>query len=305
MRISYDYYNVFYYVARYQSISKAAKVLSNSQPNITRIIGKLEESLGCKLFERTNKGVVLTEQGAALYYHIKAAHHQIELGEAMVDYINNSENKTIYIGIAIDITNNFIQNLILPPISTFHQEHDDIHLQIVNDFTPKLISDLNNGKLDIAILTASDFDIHESTKASVLYSFKDVIIAGNSYKDVFKEPVSLADICRYPFVGLGKHTETYTIYDCFFTEQGLKFFLNIETATTEQTLSFVADNLGIGCVSSHYAYPAIEEGKIIEVKLKEKLPKRMIAMVRNEQTPNPAVAILEEYITRHMREVNK
>lgn len=303
MRISYDYYNVFYYVARYQSISKAAKVLSNSQPNITRIIGKLEEELGCSLFVRTNRGVVLTEQGGALYYYVKAAHHQIELGEAMVDYINNSENKTIYIGIAIDITNNFIQDLILPPISAFHQEHPDIHLQIVNDFTPKLVSDLQSGLLDIAILTSSDYDIHESTKASVLFTFKDVIIAGNSYKDTFRDPVSLEEICSHPFVGLGKHTETYTIYDRFFAEKGLEFFLNIETATTEQTLSFVADNLGIGCVSSRYAYPAIEEGKIIEVKLKEKLPERMIAMVRNEQSPNPTAAILEEYITRHISKI--
>lgn len=302
MKISYDYYNVFYYVARYKSISKAAKVLSNSQPNITRIIGKLEDALGCKLFIRTNKGVVLTEQGGALYYYVKEAHHQIALGEAMVNDITNSGNSTVYIGIAIDITNNFIQSLILPSISSFHQDHPNTHLQIINDFTPKLITDLNNGSIDIAILTSSDFDIHESQKASILYSFNDVIIAGNSYREIFKEPVTLKDVCRHPIVGLGKHTETYAIYDRFFAEKGLEFSLNIETATTEQTLSFVEDNLGIGCVSSNYAYPAIDEGRIIEVRLKEKLPRRMIAMVRNEQSPNPTAAILEEYITGHIRE---
>lgn len=304
MKTSFEYYNVFYYVARYQSISKAAKILNNSQPNITRIIGRLEDALGCSLFIRTNRGVVLTEQGNALYYYAKAAHHQIELGEAMLESINNPGNVAIYIGIAIDITNNFIQNLILPPISDFHQKYPEVHMQIINGPTPKLASDIHKGELDIAILTSSDYDFQKSMKGSVLFTFKDVIIAGNSYAEIFREPVSLGEICRHPIIGLGKHTETYAIYDRFFAEKGLEFSLDIETATTEQILSFVADNLGIGCVSSHYAYPAIEEGKIIEVGLTDKLPKRMVAMVRGDaDSPNPTAAVLEEYIIKHIQTI--
>ena len=299
MRISYEYYNIFYYVARYQSISKAAKVLSNSQPNITRIISKLEDSLNCKLFVRTNKGVLLTEQGEALYYYVKAAHKQMELGEAMMYSIGNTEVKNVYVGIATDITNNMVASLVLPPISLFHQENPDVHLQIINNSTPKLISDVHNGLLDMAILTASDTNIDDATKEITLYTFNDVIIAGNAYKDKFTEAVSLEEVCSYPVVGLGKHTETYQIYDRFFAEKGLDFFLNIETSTTEQTLSFVIDNLGIGCVASNYAYPAIEEGKLIEVKLKDKLPERKISLLRNEQTANPSAAIMEEYFTKH------
>ena len=299
MRISYEYYNIFYYVARYQSISKAAKVLSNSQPNITRIISKLEDSLNCKLFVRTNKGVLLTEQGEALYYYVKAAHKQMELGEAMMHSIDNTDVKNVYVGIATDITNNMVASLVLPPISLFHQENPDVHLQIINNSTPKLISDVHNGLLDMAILTASDTNIDDATKEIILYTFNDVIIAGNAYKDIFKDTVSLEDVCKYPVVGLGKHTETYQIYDRFFAEKGLDFFLNIETSTTEQTLSFVIDNLGIGCVASNYAYPAIKEGKLIEVKLKDKLPERKISLLRNEQTANPSAAIMEEYFTKH------
>ena len=50
MYISYDYYRIFYYVARYGSISKAASVLMNNQPNLTRTIKNLEGELGCPLF---------------------------------------------------------------------------------------------------------------------------------------------------------------------------------------------------------------------------------------------------------------
>ena len=46
MYISYDYYRVFYYVAKYGSITQAAKILLNSQPNLTRTIKTLESEWG-------------------------------------------------------------------------------------------------------------------------------------------------------------------------------------------------------------------------------------------------------------------
>ena len=47
MNISYDYYRAFYYVAKYKSFTGAASALLNNQPNVTRMIKKLEEALGC------------------------------------------------------------------------------------------------------------------------------------------------------------------------------------------------------------------------------------------------------------------
>ena len=42
MNISYDRYRVFYYAAKYKSFSNAAAALHNNQPNISRIIRRLE-----------------------------------------------------------------------------------------------------------------------------------------------------------------------------------------------------------------------------------------------------------------------
>lgn len=50
MYISYDYYRVFYYVAKYGNITQAAKLMLNSQPNLTRTIKNLEAELGCAAF---------------------------------------------------------------------------------------------------------------------------------------------------------------------------------------------------------------------------------------------------------------
>ena len=38
----FDYYRIFYFVAKYKSFSKAAKILHNNQPNITRCMNIME-----------------------------------------------------------------------------------------------------------------------------------------------------------------------------------------------------------------------------------------------------------------------
>ena len=63
-------YRIFYTVANTKNISKAAKELYISQPAISKSIQKLEESLGTKLFERSSRGVALTDSGELLYTHV-------------------------------------------------------------------------------------------------------------------------------------------------------------------------------------------------------------------------------------------
>ena len=50
MDITYDYYRIFYYVAKYKSFTHAAQILMSSQPNVTRSMNNLEKQLGVKLF---------------------------------------------------------------------------------------------------------------------------------------------------------------------------------------------------------------------------------------------------------------
>ena len=48
MDINFEYYKIFYYVAKYGNFTKAAGVMKNSQPNITRMINSLEHE--CRMY---------------------------------------------------------------------------------------------------------------------------------------------------------------------------------------------------------------------------------------------------------------
>ena len=59
MYINYEYYRIFYFVAKCSNLTKAAEALQNSQPNLTRAIRNLESEIDCPLFSRTNRGLSL------------------------------------------------------------------------------------------------------------------------------------------------------------------------------------------------------------------------------------------------------
>ena len=61
MNINYEFYKIFYTVAIYGSITKAANSLYISQPAVTKSLQKLEEDLGITLFNRSPKGVTLNK----------------------------------------------------------------------------------------------------------------------------------------------------------------------------------------------------------------------------------------------------
>lgn len=63
MNINYEYYRIFYYVAKCKNITQAAKALKSNQPNISRAIRLLESEMGCRLLVRSNRGFPRPRRG--------------------------------------------------------------------------------------------------------------------------------------------------------------------------------------------------------------------------------------------------
>ena len=70
-------------VEKTASITKAAENLFMGQPNLSRGIRDLEETLGVKIFKRTSKGIVPTPQGEEFLVYAKSILAHIEEMEAL------------------------------------------------------------------------------------------------------------------------------------------------------------------------------------------------------------------------------
>ena len=296
MSVSYEYYKIFYYVGKYKSFSKAAKALNNSQPNITRTMNNLETELGCRLFIRSNKGISLTSEGEKLFLRVQAAHEQLQMGEAEIDSSKNLHNGRISIGFSIGIAEILLHDKILPVLHDYHLLYPGTHIQIVNNSTPSLVSEVSEGLIDMAVVTAfsnSNLNLHET----VLNSFQDILIAGPSFAHLKDKVLALAELVHYPIINLWQGTETFEFYNQFFNIHGLPFEPEVETATTDQVLSFVANDMGIGFISPEFAKVSLEKNEIFQLNLAESIPMRNISLIRDIERPaNIAANILEKMI---------
>lgn len=81
-------------VEKTRSISKAAENLLMGQPNLSRAIKELEESLGVILFNRTSKGITLTLEGEEFLQYAKKI--LSEVYEIEAKYKNKREEKQVF-----------------------------------------------------------------------------------------------------------------------------------------------------------------------------------------------------------------
>ena len=89
----------FQMASRLKNITRAAERLRVSQPNITVAIKKLEAELGIQLFDRSQKQLALTPEGAVFLNRIELALRNIQDAVLEVNDYKQLQKGTIKIGI--------------------------------------------------------------------------------------------------------------------------------------------------------------------------------------------------------------
>ena len=147
MEVTYDYYRIFYYAAKYKSFSQAATILMSNQPNVTRAIHNLESQLGCRLFIRSNRGAELTPEGERLYSHVAIAYDHLHAAELELENEKKLEQGTVTIGVS-EIA---LHLLLLPVLGEFRRKYPKIRLRISSYTAPQAIQTVRNGLSDFAV----------------------------------------------------------------------------------------------------------------------------------------------------------
>ncbi len=277
MYISYDYYRVFYYVAKYGNISQAARLLMNNQPNLTRTIKKLEAELGCPLFSRSRKGMALTPEGERLYAHIRLAIEHIHAGEAELTDVRSLQSGSVYIA-ASEVA---LRCLLLPVFKQFRLLYPGIHLRISNHSTPQAIDALKNGTADFAVVTTPTLPIPSLTEIPIK-PITETAVCTPYFAELTEKTVSLARLTEFPLISLGKDTRSFGFYSAFFAAHGVRYEPDIEAFTADQILPMVQADLGIGFVPEEF----LREGDgVCRILLEEPIPERQIVLIQRKDQP--------------------
>lgn len=288
--ISYDYYRIFYFVAQYHSFTKAAEILNNNQPNITRCMNNLESELNCKLFLRSNRGVTLTPEGQKLYKRVSVACKQLQMAERELQKDRSLESGLVTIG----ASETALRLMLLNHLEAFHTKYPHVRLRIYNHSSPQAVAALENGLVDFAVVS-TPLTIKKPLRKIPLYSFREILIGGPKYAYISLKTRSLHDLKELPFISLGNDTSTREHYNQYFLNHNIHFQPDLEAATTDEILPMVRHNLGIGFYPEELAAEALANDGITQIHLKESIPERQICLIRDtSRSQSIAAKKLEE-----------
>ncbi len=292
MDINFEYYKVFYHVAKYKNITKAAAALGSNQPNVSRIIKLLETQLNCRLIIRESRGIHLTEEGERLYLHVEIAYRHLLDAQEEIGGQALPGSGTVKIG----ATETVLHLFLLEVLHDFKIQYPEVKVKIHNSTTLETLKQLHSGKLDFVLVT-TPFEVPGTACCEKMMDFKEILVGGTQYQHLCKTPVKLKEMKRYPWVGLGRGTATYELYRNFFIGHKTDLDLDVEVATSDLLLPLIKNNLGIGFVPEPLAFPFLQKQEIVQIPVSCEVPGRSIRLVCDKgRTRNSAADIFYKYL---------
>ena len=287
MNSNFEYYKIFYYVAKYENLTKAATALKPSQPAVTRTIHKLEGELGCRLFTRSKTGMKLTPEGRTFYGYVAAGCAQFFKGENDLSNLISLENGTIY----ISATETALHCYLFQAMEEFNSLYPNVRFKILNNSTTESVNAVKEGKVDLAFVSAN-LQVAKPLRMKILRKYRDILIAGMRFEELKagKEELSLKELVSYPWISLTAETITRRFLNEYFEKNGLTFAPDMELATTDMILPAVRHNLGLGFIPAEFADAELKSGQVFEIKVKEKLPERNIVLIYDMEYPQSIAA---------------
>ena len=288
MRVNFELYKVFYYVASTLSFSEASRSLFISQSAVSQAIKQLEQRLECKLFLRTTKKITLTPEGEKLFRYIEPAINLINVGEAQMI----TEDPLVGGQLRIGASDTICRYFLIPFIEKFHQKFPNVQISITNQTSKNCIGLLDNGQVDIVIVNYPNVQINSKYELTELKSFKDVFLCGEKYRYLSEREVSIKELASLPLLVLDGNSSTSDFLKQLFRKNRIQLVPEVELTSNDLLIDLTKIGLGITFVPD-YCIPGEGDG-LYNIRVSEQYEGRKLVAVLNENLP--VTAATREFI---------
>jgi DNA-binding transcriptional LysR family regulator len=139
---------MFAAVVQTGSFSRAAEALNISQPAISKGVRDFELQVGCRLLNRSPKGVVPTTEGLALSRHAETLFAAERAAEEELSALRGLHNGSLRIGASTTIATYMIARY----LGAFHRAHPGVDLHLVSANTRDIAEQMAAQDIDIGLV---------------------------------------------------------------------------------------------------------------------------------------------------------
>ena len=295
MNINLELYKVFYYVAKNESISRAANELSISQPAISKSIKSLEEQINTNLFTRKRDGVELTEAGETICKNIKDAMDLIYSAENDLEVLTSMESGIINIGASKTILHEFL----MPYIKNFHKKYPKINIWIFTDKTSELIRKSKMGLIDV-IFTNLPFALPTEFEEFKLMDLHDCFAVNKNYDYLLNRKIKKEDLEKLPLLVLTKGATTRIRLDDYCFDNNIEIHPEMEFGSNTLIKEFTEAGFGIGMLTEEHIKKELETGELFKLNIELPLKEKYLGMVWNNENKSLASKNFIKYIKNNI-----
>lgn len=180
---------VFVRVADEGGFSAAARSLKLTPSAVSKLIGRLEDRLGVRLFHRTTRSLSLTEEGRAFKQRCVEILNDIEQAEAAVSALHDHVTGTL----RITATVAFTRVHVLPLLPEFMSLYPDLRVEL--ELSDRSVDLINDG-FDVGLRLQEHME-DESLVARRLAVNRRVICASPDYLEKFGVPKTPDDLLKH------------------------------------------------------------------------------------------------------------
>jgi DNA-binding transcriptional LysR family regulator len=157
----------------HRSLVRAAQALGISQPALSKSLRRLEDYLRVKLFERTPRGLMLTEYGRELAERVRPIAVDLKEAERAIAAIRDGVQGQVTVGCSPSP-----MSRVLPQaVARLIERHDALRITVIGGLNDRLIEQLQAGEIDLVLSNLVDDRAVPDLRQETLYTDRVVVAA--------------------------------------------------------------------------------------------------------------------------------
>ncbi len=226
-------------IAEHRSINKAAEALHISQSSLTRSLAALEADIGAALFERSARGVRLTQAGEIALVHAVAIQKQLKGLQDTLETLLALSPKPLRLG-ATPLVESFF---LAPALHALQKRFPKLTVRLVEGSRPDLIARLRLQELDLVLSTFPYQMQEEDLLLKPCFDLDLRVVVRAAHPLTRRSKHGLRDLAQYRWVLPRSDTDLYRRVSDDFCRAGAVFpGASVETSSPGATRNLVLES---------------------------------------------------------------
>ena len=251
----------FAVLARAGSFTQAARELHLTQSGVSHSMKALERDVGCRLFDKLGKKLVLTQAGEQLLHHATKILQEMENARRALAHLGKWGRGRLRLGASTTAC----QHVLPTVLREFKESFPEHNITIEPGDTPDMVGALLRQRIDLAL--ALEAENEPQLTFHPLFTDELHFMVSPLHRWAQARRVERSEIPQQNYILYNKASITFRLIEDYFRQEQVSLNTVIEFGSMEAIKELVKLGLGVSIVSPWIARKEIEEGSVVVLPL--------------------------------------